>query len=76
LNLGGDGNFQVYVFARDHPPPHFHVYRRGQLLGVYWLATLTPRLGSGPMPKDVRAWVLENFDRIQRRFDEFHPPRA
>lgn len=63
----------MYVYQRDHNPPHFHViYAEFEELII--IATLETY--SGQLPKSQRKkvinWASKNQDYIQMRWDELN----
>lgn len=67
-------SIKIYVYLRDHNPPHFHALysEHEELIEIKSLNTYT-----GSIPKSQRkkviAWAKENSDFIMQKWKEFNP---
>jgi len=67
-------SIKIYVYLRDHNPPHFHIVfaEYEELIDIRTLETY-----SGGVPrkqrKKVIAWAEENMPYIIAKWDEFNP---
>ncbi len=67
-----DGTYSVYVYARDHPPPHCHVYWKGDRAALVDLMTLQPIAGDR-LPRQGKALVRANVAALQAAWDQLNP---
>jgi Domain of unknown function (DUF4160) len=68
-------DFAVYVQFSDHPPPHCHVWRGGELLATVSLLTLEPLFPWQQLPRYIRAAIAEHLDELWDAFNEHNPAR-
>jgi len=67
---------KIYIYARDHNPPHFHVYiaEYEELILIEDLTTY-----SGGLPKKYRkkvmTWAEQNSNFILREWNRLNPKR-
>lgn len=68
------GSIKIYVYLRDHNPPHFHVLyaEYEELIAIKTLDTY-----SGQMPskqrKQVIKWAEDNRAYLSAKWEEFNP---
>jgi hypothetical protein len=67
-----DGTYSVYVYARDHPPPHCHVYWKGDQAALVDLMTLQPIAGDR-LPRQGKALVRANVAALQAAWNRLNP---
>ena len=64
-----NGTFNVYVYAKDHPPPHCHVFWGGDKESAVSLTALGVIAGD-PLPRPavdlIRAHLQESIAAWQR----------
>lgn len=69
-------SIKVYIYARDHNPPHFHaiVAENEELIEIKTLKTY-----SGKIPvkyrKKVQAWASKHKDFLLQKWKEFNPTK-
>lgn len=65
---------KIYIYSRDHNPPHFHVYiaEFEELIIIADLSSF-----SGGVPKKYRKkvinWAMENFEFLNREWNKLNP---
>jgi hypothetical protein len=65
-------NFGVYVYDRDHPPPHCHVrFFNGEEVVI--TLPLLNVLHGGKLEKKVRKVLLEHLDELVEEWDRINP---
>ena len=69
-------SIKLYVYARDHNPPHFHaIYaEHEELIEIKSLKTYSGRLPKTQRKKVVN-WAGKNQDYLMRKWKEFNPGR-
>ena len=68
------GSIKIYIYARDHNPPHFHaIYAEYEEL--IEIKTLNSYMGSLPKTprKKVIDWAKLNQDYLMKKWKEFNP---
>lgn len=67
-------SIKIYVYLRDHNPPHFHVYY-AEYEELIELESLTTYTGGVPnkQRKQVIAWAEENMEYLRTKWEEFNP---
>lgn len=65
---------KIYIYVRDHNPPHFHVYvaEYEELIVIEDLSTYT---GGVPVKyrKKVIRWAPENQEFLKRQWNKLNP---
>lgn len=65
---------KIYIYARDHNPPHFHVFiaEHEELIKIEGLSTYS---GGVPLKyrKKVIKWALKNIDFLSREWNKLNP---
>lgn len=70
------GSIKIYIYARDHNPPHFHAMyaEHEELIEIKTLKTY-----AGSLPKTQRKNVIEwaslNQDYLMMKWKEFNPDK-
>ena len=68
----GNVHIFMYVWPREHPPPHFHAYE-GDDAAQYLIETGKPRKGTGQLrrrsDKVVQAWAKAHQAELQACWD-------
>ncbi len=65
---------KIYIYARDHNPPHFHIYiaEYEELIKIEDLSTY-----SGEVPKKYRKkvinWATENLEYLNQEWKKLNP---
>jgi len=65
---------KIYIYARDHNPPHFHIHvaEYEELIVIKDLSTY-----SGEVPKKYRKkvieWAVKNSDFLNREWKKLNP---
>ena len=67
-----DGTFSIYVYARDHPPPHCHVYWDGDKIALVELLSMTV-IGGDRLPRRGRALVRTNVAVLREAWSRLNP---
>ncbi|MFK7968784.1 MAG: DUF4160 domain-containing protein [Bacteroidia bacterium] len=71
------GSIKIYVYLRDHNPPHFHILYAGheELIDMRTLTTYSGNVPS-KQRKKVIDWASENELYIRSKWSEFNPDKA
>jgi hypothetical protein len=67
-----DGKFSIYVYARDHPPPHCHVYWNGNKAAVVDLMSLQVIVGDR-LPRQAKRLVGANLSNLRNAWNRLNP---
>ncbi len=67
-----DGTYSVYVYARDHPPPHCHVYWKADRASMVDLMTLQVIAGDR-LPRQGKALVRANVAALLAAWNRLNP---
>lgn len=65
---------KIYIYARDHNPPHFHVYvaEHEELIVIENLTTYTGKVPAR-YRKKVIAWAVKNLDFLNQEWSKLNP---
>jgi hypothetical protein len=67
-----DGKFSIHVYARDHPPPHCHVYWNGNKAAVVDLMSLQVIVGDR-LPRQAKRLVGANLSNLRNAWNRLNP---
>jgi hypothetical protein len=70
MKICEDGKYKIYVYHKDHNPPHCHVRTNGRDIVVY-LPSLE-RLDDKALKRDLKELLLENLDLLIDKWEEFN----
>lgn len=67
--------FKFYIYADEHPPPHFHVFFNGQenSFSILDAAPLHPGGGLKKYLKNIRKWHGSNRSRLIEVWNKSRP---
>ena len=68
------GSIKIYVYLRDHNPPHFHAKyaEYEELIIIENLKTYSGILPTSQRKKVIK-WVEENRDYVIEKWNEYNP---
>jgi hypothetical protein len=68
------GSIKVYMYLRDHNPPHFHIIyaEYEELIELRSLATYSGGV-PGKQRRQVVEWAREHMDYLLAKWEEFNP---
>jgi hypothetical protein len=67
-----DGTFKIYVYAKDHNPPHCHIYWERFKVAVVYLNPIS--LGPGDrLPRSGLRLVIEHIDELLEAWQRLNP---
>lgn len=74
--VGSVGSVAIYIYARDHSPPHFHALtaETAALITIAGRVILEGSLPKGAK-KPVMAWAEKNEEMLQETWDRLNPDR-
>lgn len=66
--------FKIYIYARDHNPPHFQVYA-GEYEELIIIEDLSTYTGGVPLKyrKKVIKWATENLEFLKQEWNKLNP---
>lgn len=67
-------SIKIYIYLRDHNPPHFHVFyaEYEELIDMRTFETYSGRVPN-KQRKKVLKWAEENKDYLMEKWEEYNP---
>lgn len=67
------GSIRIYIYLRDHNPPHFHVMYAGfeELIEIKSLKTYSGWI-PGKQRKEIIAWAEKNQPYLIQKWEEYN----
>jgi hypothetical protein len=76
VNLKNTGAWKIFIYAGDHPPPHFHVLTGDGQSSVDIATLREQRSGANKRAlKGALEWALENRATLMTVWNEQNNPR-
>jgi len=68
------GSIKIYIYLRDHNPPHFHILYSGfeELIDIRDLTTITGGVPSKQRKKVIK-WAKEQEAFLNEKWEEYNP---
>ena len=74
MKIAGNSKFNLYIYAKDHPPPHCHVrYSNGEDVSVD-IPTIEPRFGA-TISAEVFTEIEKYLDDLCNAWDQLNPKK-